>query len=1270
MEGISTAPVDNGDLRLFVDGDYSTDAVSSYGTDSGWTRREIGLSAGTHTLRWMFDRTTSEDIDTGAFLDDVRLDLGGVEESFEHPAGSVYEVPGSYTTGETGSWVAQNDAAWDTGGLALRSGTVESGGSSFVERNIEMDSAGTLTFKWMTTLPGSGDAGSLHLYIDGDLASDALPPITGDTGWLDAAIALEAGTHTIRWVYDRTGASGAHDGAFVDELRYEVPETLYDMEYDGLVTAPLAADYTTGTNGSWTRQNALASDDVGFSLGAGQTAAGESSWVERTLDLTSDGTLHFDWRTVLPAGTHLPLTGGYTTGGDALFYAERGVSRDEGGYAARAGAVYNGDVSVLERSFMADYDTRVSFDWLLADGPGKSLAVEVDGVQQQLSGAAGEWNEGTVSVAGDGALHTVRWIYSDTASAGDDTLTAWIDHVLSSGDYTTGFEQASDLDDFEQVLTTTESSYTNTGSISLDSSEYHSGSSCIKLSGDNNQFTKTWISKEVELTRDGTVSFWWNAGGYPGDDYLYFNIGSPGDRYDDYDERLDAASSTEISGWQYVEIALSAGTHELYWVYQNDYNNMGPTDCGWVDNIKVTSEMEAGPQIDTEFNSQLAGTDSLHLYADGDLSTDLVPAISGEGGWESAGVALTAGTHTLRWVYDRTDSTGGSFDGAFVDEMYFEYAPFTEKFYHETGERVALSETSPAYTTDSWTLYLNPDGDWVARTGDTGQTTSFIERSVTVEYGSTISFDWDISSPEGTEQDTDVLSFYIDSTLSGSIDGTTSGERFETFVSPGTYTLRWEYDRTASTDTSDGAFIDDLLVQGEEIVPPGSPVTEGFEDSWDIPDPFSYFTDYYSYGDVAVTDSESYDGSRSVMLTGNGEHDTEQALYTQVTVNSYTELSFWWKVSSESGYDHLRFRVNSTIQDEISGEQGWTEVVHGLDPGTYELSWEYAKDGSLSEGDDAGYVDAIELPGSDGGTVTHTYASDNFTGPAPGIPDYFDNVSSDWSLDESTGTLRHGYEYSYDTIWATGLEGDFADGSSVEIDFKVDHVYDDVNIFLGADNTDYNTPHNSYWLRLYGEGSSTMRLYLYEWTAASDTVLADSSFSGSHQDWNTVRVTVNEPALSVEVFDAAGSLIHTLEFDDPAEPVELPGTYVGFGTKSMQNYCYFDNFRVGGLSGGRQSFTAFPDLPVVPLSGEWTTTVSGDGGFAITQRTTGYTYNRALVPDQTFLDGILSVDMRRSEGDTQGDGELYFRADEALLNGYKVSFDQSYLKLFRTENGS
>jgi hypothetical protein len=73
-------------------------------------------------------------------------------------------------------------------------------------------------------------------------------------------------------------------------------------------------------------------------------------------------------------------------------------------------------------------------------------------------------------------------------------------------------------------------------------------------------------------------------------------------------------------------------------------------------------------------------------------------------------------------------------------------------------------------------------------------------------------------------------------------------------------------------------------------------------------------------------------------------------------------LSFWWKVSSESGFDFLRFNINGTANDSISGEIDWAQKsVITIPSGTQTLTWVYQKDGSASAGSDAGWIDEVVL---------------------------------------------------------------------------------------------------------------------------------------------------------------------------------------------------------------------------------------------------------------------------------------------------------------------
>lgn len=92
----------------------------------------------------------------------------------------------------------------------------------------------------------------------------------------------------------------------------------------------------------------------------------------------------------------------------------------------------------------------------------------------------------------------------------------------------------------------------------------------------------------------------------------------------------------------------------------------------------------------------------------------------------------------------------------------------------------------------------------------------------------------------------------------------------------------------------------------------------------------------------------------------SGAIGNSQQTWFETTVTGPGTLSFWWKVSSESGWDHLEFYINGSLQaGRISGEVNWQQKTYELSSGNHVLRWRYAKDGSVSVGSDAGWVDEV-----------------------------------------------------------------------------------------------------------------------------------------------------------------------------------------------------------------------------------------------------------------------------------------------------------------------
>jgi secreted trypsin-like serine protease len=123
--------------------------------------------------------------------------------------------------------------------------------------------------------------------------------------------------------------------------------------------------------------------------------------------------------------------------------------------------------------------------------------------------------------------------------------------------------------------------------------------------------------------------------------------------------------------------------------------------------------------------------------------------------------------------------------------------------------------------------------------------------------------------------------------------------------------------------------------------------------------------DFYSGGDAAwLAQSNTFTTGGNALQSGDIGNSQLSAVLTYVTQSG--SLSFDWQVSSEATYDFLRYLKNGSISSSISGDQGWATVSDSVSTND-KLLWLYEKDTTVSDGDDAGYIDNIELadtPGS------------------------------------------------------------------------------------------------------------------------------------------------------------------------------------------------------------------------------------------------------------------------------------------------------------------
>lgn len=107
----------------------------------------------------------------------------------------------------------------------------------------------------------------------------------------------------------------------------------------------------------------------------------------------------------------------------------------------------------------------------------------------------------------------------------------------------------------------------------------------------------------------------------------------------------------------------------------------------------------------------------------------------------------------------------------------------------------------------------------------------------------------------------------------------------------------------------------------------------------------------------STTTKDGIDAAQSAAIGDNGSSSLSG------TIIGPGNLSFWWKVSSETNYDFLRFFINGVEQTgplgKISGNVNWVQKSVSLPAGPSTIQWTYSKDFSIASLSDAAWVDQV-----------------------------------------------------------------------------------------------------------------------------------------------------------------------------------------------------------------------------------------------------------------------------------------------------------------------
>ena len=113
-----------------------------------------------------------------------------------------------------------------------------------------------------------------------------------------------------------------------------------------------------------------------------------------------------------------------------------------------------------------------------------------------------------------------------------------------------------------------------------------------------------------------------------------------------------------------------------------------------------------------------------------------------------------------------------------------------------------------------------------------------------------------------------------------------------------------------------------------------------------------------------VSNQEPYEGAYCLQSGLIGDNQTTEFTLSINTIID-DSLTFYKMVSSESGWDFLKFYIDGNVFGEWSGEKIWTRSAFFIPKGIHTFKWAYEKDGTTSYGLDLARIDNIILPQSE-----------------------------------------------------------------------------------------------------------------------------------------------------------------------------------------------------------------------------------------------------------------------------------------------------------------
>ncbi len=130
------------------------------------------------------------------------------------------------------------------------------------------------------------------------------------------------------------------------------------------------------------------------------------------------------------------------------------------------------------------------------------------------------------------------------------------------------------------------------------------------------------------------------------------------------------------------------------------------------------------------------------------------------------------------------------------------------------------------------------------------------------------------------------------------------------------------------------------------------------------------FNEGFESGDF--TSFDWIQGDNPWVITENSHEGVYAAKSGEISDNAESSISlnvhtlqdtvkFYYKTSTEGGYDKFNFYIDDVLKKSSSGENDWKEAIIPIESGEHELKWSYTKDSGTASGDDCVYLDELRI---------------------------------------------------------------------------------------------------------------------------------------------------------------------------------------------------------------------------------------------------------------------------------------------------------------------